>query len=78
MGLLSLLGLGRRKPKASVKRKAAPTPVRSAERQQMEADILANMRKISQKLAEAKDSPFSGASEEEIMAGLRRWTNEQK
>ncbi len=44
----------------------------------MEADIMANMRKIRQKLAESQDSPFNGATEEQIMAGLRRWTDEQK
>jgi hypothetical protein len=82
MGLLSFLGLGRKaKSKPPAKKQAAPAPPpreRSPERQQMEADILANMRKIRQKLAEDQSSPFNGATEEQIMAGLRRWTEQQK
>jgi len=81
MGLLSFLGLGRKVKSTVVAKKApatVPAPERSPERLQMEADILANMRKIRQKLAEDDNSPFNGATEEQIMAGLRRWTDQQK
>ncbi len=78
MGWLSFFGLGPRKTRKPTSAANPAQRKRSPARQQMEAEILANMRKIRQNLAQAKDSPFNGATEEQIMAGLRRWTEEQK
>jgi hypothetical protein len=78
MGWLSFFGLAGKKAKPKATAPKPVQPKRSPERMQMEADILANMRKIRQNLANAKDSPFNGATEEQIMAGLRRWTEDQQ
>jgi hypothetical protein len=49
-----------------------PAPNRSPERQKLEAELLANMRKVKKKLSENPDARIRATSYDQLLEGLRR------
>jgi hypothetical protein len=81
MGLKSLFGYFKSAAKThygtpAVKPGQKPAPKRGPEREKLEAELLANMRKVKKKLSENPEARLRATSYEQILEGLRKLTDE--